>query len=709
MIAIYKRELKAFFQSVIGWLFIAATLFLAGIYFYAINIVSGYTSVAYTVNNALFIYLFTVPILTMRILTEEKKQKIDQLTFTAPISIGKIVIGKYLAMATILLIPVAVICTYPLVMSAFGTVAMLENYIAVLGYFLYGLASIALCLLFSSFTESQVISAIISFAVMFITYMMSAITNMLTQNENQVAIFFAKILGCIDFSSRFDNMLNGILDIKSIFYFVTFIILCLFLTTQSIQKRRYSISVKNLSVGAYSLGMVAVITAVTVFANLMVCALPVKYTEIDCTSNKLFSISDTTKDFLDQLDEDVTIYVLNSEDNCDEVVDRTLEKYEDLSDHITVEYKDPQKNPTFYKQYTDSTSLSYNSLIVVGSKRSTVVDYSDLYATEINYSTYSEDTVGYDGEGQITSAINYVCLDSTPKGYMTSGHDEYGLDDGFETLIKKQNVEMEEINLIQSDIPEDAEFLLILAPQSDFTEAEADKVIDYCMAGGQILITIPMVDKLDEEMPNFQKILDAYNVTIEDGIIVENDYNYYYNTQLYLLPEVCNSYLNEGVYGNKYVFAPYAKGIIVEENDDINNISLLTTSDSSYSKMGLDDLQTLEKSMADEDGPFDIGVYITREFGENESICFIFGSPNMMTDEADSMVVNANSTVFMNCINECIDTEVGTVSVPVKSYSTESIVVSASAARLISALYIFLIPIGMFAAGIVVWILRRRK
>lgn len=708
MFAIYKRELKAFFQSVIGWLFIAATLFLAGIYFYAINVASGYSSVALTVNNALFIYLFTVPILTMRILTEEKKQKIDQLTLTAPVSIGKIVVGKYLSMATILCIPVLMISSYPLVLSKFGNVALLENYIAILGYFLYGLASIALCLLFSSFTESQVIAAIISFAVMFVTYMMAAISSMLTQNENAIAEFVAKLLSCIDFSSRFNNMLNGILDLKSVFYFITFIVLCLFLTTQSIQKRRYSMSVKNLTIGAYSIGMVGVFVAVTVFANLLVNTLPKKYTEIDCTQNKLFSISDTTKNFLNSLNEDVTIYVLNSEENKDEVVARTLEKYSDITNHIKVVYKDPQKNPTFYKQYTD-VALAYNSLIVVGNKRNTVISYNDLFLTQVNYQTYSEDVIGYDGEGRITSAINYVTLLETPKGYMTTGHDEFGLDDGFATLITKQNVEMESVNLLQDNIPEDAEFLLIMAPQSDFTEDEAKKVINYCTRGGQLLVTIPIVENIALEMPNLQKILDAYNVSVENGIIVESNKQYYYNNQIMLLPEVRNSFLNEGVYQNKYVLVPYAKGITVTEDDNVKNTALLTTSATSFSKMGIEDIDSYDKGMADENGPFDIGVYIQRKFGERDSVAFIFGSPNMMTDQADALVVNANSQIFMNCLNQCIDTEVGVISVPSKSYQTENIVVSANAARAIGMIYIFLIPIGLFAAGVAVWALRRRK
>ena len=195
MFAIYKRELKAFFQSMTGWLFVAAIILFTGLYFFAINLLSGYSSVANMVASSAFIYVLTIPILTMRILSEERRQKIDQLTLTSPVSVGKIVLGKYLAMATVLLIPILVVSAYPLILSSFGTIAYGENYTAILGYFLYGLAAIAMGLFISSITESQVIAAIISFAAMFATYMMSGIVSLITSSENIVLEFVAKILG----------------------------------------------------------------------------------------------------------------------------------------------------------------------------------------------------------------------------------------------------------------------------------------------------------------------------------------------------------------------------------------------------------------------------------------------------------------------------------------------------------------------------------
>ena len=101
MTAIYKRELKAYFCSMTGWLFLAANIFLSGLYFFALNLRFGYSSMANTVYSILFLLLITVPLLTMRMLSEERRQKTDQLILTSPVSVGKVVLGKYLAAATI--------------------------------------------------------------------------------------------------------------------------------------------------------------------------------------------------------------------------------------------------------------------------------------------------------------------------------------------------------------------------------------------------------------------------------------------------------------------------------------------------------------------------------------------------------------------------------------------------------------------------------
>lgn len=147
MSAIYKKELKSYFNTGIGWLFLAATLCLVGLYFTIYCLLYGYPYISYALTSVSFLYFITIPVLTMKILAEERKQKTDQLILTAPVSIGKIVLGKYLAMLSILAIAMVVICIYPLVLSRFGTVPMLQSYVAILGYFALGAVSIAIGML----------------------------------------------------------------------------------------------------------------------------------------------------------------------------------------------------------------------------------------------------------------------------------------------------------------------------------------------------------------------------------------------------------------------------------------------------------------------------------------------------------------------------------------------------------------------------------
>jgi len=150
MFAIFKREFKALFQNVVGWLFVGVTLALFGLYFFAYNLSNGLPSIAYTLSATTFIYIITVPLLTMRAFAEERKNMTDQLLLTSPVSVGKIVLGKFLALVATLTIPVLVMCLSPLFLRIFGEVSFPTNYTAILGYYLYGLTCIAIGMFISS-------------------------------------------------------------------------------------------------------------------------------------------------------------------------------------------------------------------------------------------------------------------------------------------------------------------------------------------------------------------------------------------------------------------------------------------------------------------------------------------------------------------------------------------------------------------------------
>ena len=287
MIAVYKRELRSYLTSMIGYLFIFFILLLTGIYFSAYQLGASYPRFEYTLSALTFVFLISVPILTMRVLAEERKQKTDQLLLTAPVSVEKIVLGKYLALVTIFAIPMLVMCFYPLLMTKFGTVSLGAAYTAILGFFLLGCANLAIGVFISSLTESQVIAAVLTFVILFAFYMMNgisffiseaALTTFITFGHlilaaaiiiytmiknflisavvcvvGEIALvivyvvnsgFFSggiqKVLDIFNLSSHFDNFANAIFDVKGILYFVSVIAVCLFLTVQSIAKRRWN-------------------------------------------------------------------------------------------------------------------------------------------------------------------------------------------------------------------------------------------------------------------------------------------------------------------------------------------------------------------------------------------------------------------------------------------------------------------------------------
>lgn len=697
MLAIYKRELRSFLHTVTGNLFIAATLMLTGIYFTAYNLLNGYPYISYALSSSTFLFMITVPILTMRILAEEKKNKTDQLILTAPVTVGKIVLAKYLAMATILMIAIAVVCIYPIALSFYGEIPYGECYTSILGFTLFGLTGIAIGLFISSVCESQVIAAVLTFIILFVGYMMSGICSLISNTGN----LLTKLLGCFDLFTPLDNFFNGLLDLNGVMYYISLIVLFIFLTCQSIQKRRWSISTKSIKTGAFSSTLIIIVLAAVVMANLTVKELPADLTQIDVTSQKLYSLTDETKNVLEKLEQDITIYVINSEENADETVDTTLERYTQLSDHIQVEYKDPLVNPNFYRNYADSVST--NSLIVESGERAKVIDYYELYETEYDYYSYSSTVTGYDAEGQITSAIDYVTNAELPVVYQIEGHGESALETSFTDILTKENAELLTINLLQYDaVPEDAACILLLAPTTDLSSDDADKIISYLENGGKAVISVNMTE---EELPNFDRVLAAYGVTNTYSMILENDRNYYYQSPYYLLPEIVSTNVTSDIAGSGYVFSPYTMELQFDTESEERTVeAFMTTSENAYAKADPMTVETLEYAEGDSQGSFNVGIMIS----EGETEVAVLASGYIFTESADSMVSGSNSTLFGNIIAQFAGKEESS-SIAAKSYQMDNIAVSQTGIILWGLALTVLLPLVILATGIVVWIRRRRR
>lgn len=287
MLAIYKKELRTYFNSIIGWLFIAFFLAFIGIYFFVNNLWYGYTNFGYALYSVTLIFVLLVPMVTMRIMAEENKQKTDQLLFTSPVSVEKIIFGKYFAAVTLFAVVMLICCTYPLIMSLFGEVELLISYASIFVFFLLGCAYLAIGIFISALTESQAFAAILTFIVVLATYLMDGIASLFSTSartawlmfafllflvavltwiimKNKIvtglffvisqvamaAVYFLKptlldgaivnVFNWFSVVARFDDFVNGVFNVSSVVYYISIVVLFNFLTIQAIKKRRWN-------------------------------------------------------------------------------------------------------------------------------------------------------------------------------------------------------------------------------------------------------------------------------------------------------------------------------------------------------------------------------------------------------------------------------------------------------------------------------------
>lgn len=287
MTAILRRELGSYFKGVLGYLIAAFVLVFAGIYCMAYNLSGYYANFEYVLSSIGFIYLIAVPIISMRAMAEEKRQRTDQLLYSLPIRLSDVVIGKYLAMVANLALPTLIMALYPLLLTRWGDVSLRTAYGALLAFFLLGACLLSIGLFISSMTESQVASAVITLVVMLLLYFMSSLAGyvpsdasssltalcvlavvaaavlwLLTKNpivsvlvgaaaigglllwyQADSAAFsglFASMMNAVSVFDRFSVFVDGVFDLTAIVYDLSIIGVFLFLTAQALEKRRWN-------------------------------------------------------------------------------------------------------------------------------------------------------------------------------------------------------------------------------------------------------------------------------------------------------------------------------------------------------------------------------------------------------------------------------------------------------------------------------------
>ena len=234
MFAIFKRELKAYFTSPLGYVFLAIFYAFSGLFFYIFSLSVGSTDISSVFLMMFMVLMVFVPLLTMRLLSEDKKQKTDQLLMTAPVSLLSIVMGKILAAYAIFAIGVAVMPVYGFVMSTFATVSWLPIWGNTVGLLLLGGIFVSIGLFISSLTENQMIAAIGGFFINLMILLMNTLKSALPNG------FLQDVLSSISVYSRYSEITSGIFSLSSLIFFVSVIFIFLFLTVRVLEKRRWA-------------------------------------------------------------------------------------------------------------------------------------------------------------------------------------------------------------------------------------------------------------------------------------------------------------------------------------------------------------------------------------------------------------------------------------------------------------------------------------
>ncbi len=477
--------------------------------------------------------------------------------------------------------------------------------------------------------------------------------------------------------------------------------------------------------GSYSVGLTVVVIAIVIVLNLVIGQLPESLRNLDVSSTRIYEISDTTTDLLDSLDEDVDMTVLAVRDDTDDRITTFLSKYEALSDHINIEWVDPVLHPSALTEYDTSENTIVISCEATG--KSTTVSFDDILVPDM-YSYYyygSTDYTEFDGEGQLTSAVNYVTSDVEKTIYQTTGHGEGTLSTTITDLMDQNNYNLSEINLLMTtSIPEDCDLLLMYEPATDLSDDETEMLRNYLADGGKVMILLG--DTNATELPNLETVLEEYGMQAADGYIADPQ-RCYQGNYYYIFPELSVSGdMADGISSEMVLLTnTHGMNLIDPARDTITTTGFMSSSDGAYAVTETTQQQgdytlgaVAEETVSSSDDDAD-----TDSSGEDAEEASDDSSADTASDEVtsrltvisagsliDSQITDTftqleNTRVFMNAVTANFD-GVQNISVEPKSLQVEYNTVQY--AGLFSLLVIFGIPAAVLIGGFVVWF-RRRK
>lgn len=594
MKAIYKKEMRSYFYAPAGYVCVAAIAALYGFFYYQVMMTGSSTYVT-AVYSMLFSFgMMLIPILTMRSMAEEKKNRTDQALLTAPVEVSAIVMGKFLACFCVFSFASILGLMPAVAMSAFaappwGLIA--GNFV---GTLCYGAAMTAIGIFLSSQTANQMIAAVATFAAaMFLMYMDAAAAAVSVE-------FLADIIHGISFYTRYAELTRGIFSVPSIVYFVGITVFFLYLTVVVTESRRNG-QWKWKSIYA---GKAAVVLAIIIVCNILADVLVERFPSfnMDMTAQKLNSMSDEAREAVKGIEQEITVYIMADENTVrqDELfaeygiqysqVANLLDRMEEINPNIHVEFKSPSRNPAFVNSYAQE-QLTEGDILMVSSLRHRVLGVGDLFIQQQNvatgaYAFYSQ------ADSVLVNGLSYVSMEEVPLITVATGHGEM-LDSSvraaFDSVVEENAFEVREISFMTQEIPEDTSVLFLPTPTTDYTGEEIDKIREFLADDTDtrphtVLFTAyPAQGKITR----LQTFLEEWGVSVEEGTVFETDDSRMFLTSPNTIFVKNNdTLLTDGTYN--YLLAPVASPlrILFDSNDGIYVFPLLGTADTAVVQKG---------------------------------------------------------------------------------------------------------------------------
>lgn len=693
MKSIFYKELRSYFFSPIGYIFAGVFLMLCAMFFVSGSLLYQTADLTSMFSNINVVYLFLVSILTMRLFSEERNKKTDQLLYTSPVSLGDIVLGKYMAAVAVFGITLALSLVFPITLCIFGNPSGSEILGAYIGFILLWGAFISVGLFISALTESQMIAAVITFGTLLLIYYIDQIA---------ASISIPAIKSFLQFFSlmrRYNEFQNGIVNFANVVFDVSFIILFLFLTVMVLKSRRHSNKKTKTGLFTLTAAVVVGILLLNGIFSVITSKVPMK---ADLTHDKVYSFSEQTKEVMDNLNEPIDVYALypdTLEGDLITAIKEYLSQYESMNSNFRVTYKDPYEDPSFVRQYGSDAGVG--TVIIQKGDKFRTLPLNDLYIQDSETGQVSVDL-----EQQITNAVMYVNSDSSDiKVYFTTGHNEF-LEGQLQNELSSSGYTVDTVNIALNGIPEDANLLIIEAPENDFTQEERDMLDSYLQNGGKAAFIFMAGTPVGERLGSY---LSEWGITPHNDYVIENDADRAYRSQTGIpapAPEMAEHEITQALLEKDNAFiAPVSCSFGIEQNNAqyAQVTSLLNTSENSFGTLNFSSTSTTKQD-GDYEGPLSIAAYAEKM--DSGSI-FVLGSlqsvewSGILSDSSYS-----NGDFILNVFSYMTD-KGEVLNIRPKVISPENLTMTENQVQTATILLQYVLPLLILAVGLIVWLRRR--